>query len=159
MTPSEKLVELLPCRECGAPCRPEQFPDYCGEIDFKTTVWLCSKHKMFGGDCPSDTAYLTADAWNTRASIPTPEASEQPCATCGATDPKENEYCSDGFHAPGKTYWPNPSSSEQDALREAMLDRMVEAWPDADAHHAIRDTCRELLDAALTASPKGQDHE
>lgn len=32
------------------------------------------------------------------------------CGTCGAADPKENEYCSDGFHAPGPTYWPGEES-------------------------------------------------
>jgi hypothetical protein len=32
------------------------------------------------------------------------------CQTCGATDPEENAYCSDGFHAPGEPYWPEGES-------------------------------------------------
>jgi hypothetical protein len=31
---------------------------------------------------------------------------EKLCPTCGAKSKDENQYCSDGFHAPGKTYWP-----------------------------------------------------
>jgi hypothetical protein len=53
---------LLPCRECAAPGQAEVFGG--------TTVWLCSNHAMFGGNCLSDTAYLTIAAWNDR---PQPE--------------------------------------------------------------------------------------
>ena len=35
---------------------------------------------------------------------------EDKCPTCGATDPEDNAYCSDGFHAPGETYWPEGES-------------------------------------------------
>ncbi len=54
------IDNLAPCRECGAPCRVEEFD---GELA-KATLWLCSQHKMFGGTCPSVTAYLTAEAWD-----------------------------------------------------------------------------------------------
>jgi hypothetical protein len=36
--------------------------------------------------------------------------------------------------------------------REQMLDRMVAAWDDADEHHDVRDTCRDLLATALQGS-------
>lgn len=35
---------------------------------------------------------------------------------------------------------------------EAMIEAMVAAWPDADAHHGIRETCEDLLRAAMRAA-------
>lgn len=58
------MVELKPCRHCGAECRVETFGG--GVHVTPTDLWLCSNHKMFGGDCPSDLSYFTADAWNER---------------------------------------------------------------------------------------------
>jgi hypothetical protein len=55
-------VELLPCRECGAPCSVQVFDSPTVEA----TIWICSQHKTLGGECPSTTAYLYAEAWNTR---------------------------------------------------------------------------------------------
>jgi hypothetical protein len=57
---------LKPCPFCGSDCRTEIFdgPHIEGEV----TLWICSNHKRFGGDCESDLAYLTAEAWNTRPS-------------------------------------------------------------------------------------------
>jgi hypothetical protein len=39
-----------------------------------------------------------------------------------------------------------------------MVDAMVEAWSEADAHHSVRKTCEHLLNAALasTANPIGE---
>jgi hypothetical protein len=31
---------------------------------------------------------------------------ELKCPTCGAKRPDAMTFCSDGFHAPGETYWP-----------------------------------------------------
>jgi hypothetical protein len=35
-----------------------------------------------------------------------------------------------------------------------MIERMVEAWPEADAHHSVRETCEHLLLAALSSLPQ-----
>jgi hypothetical protein len=56
------MVELKPCRHCRAECRVETFGG--GVHVTPTDLWLCSKHKMFDGDCPSGLSYFTADAWN-----------------------------------------------------------------------------------------------
>jgi len=53
---------LKPCRECGGKCRVETFEG--SHLKGTATIWLCAHHKMFWGKCPSDTAYLTAGAWN-----------------------------------------------------------------------------------------------
>jgi hypothetical protein len=44
------------------------------------------------------------------------------CPTCGAPDPLLNEFCSDGFHAPGETYWPTDLSTD------AGLEGIVCLW-------------------------------
>jgi hypothetical protein len=63
----------------------------------------------------------------------TPSPSSQDCCpTCGVQDPLLNEYCSDGFHAPGDTYWP-PEVSSQEEARELPTEAMFEA-----AWHAHR---------------------
>jgi hypothetical protein len=59
-----------------------------------------------------------------RAATPAPS-----CTTCGATDPKENKFCSNGFHAEGPTYWPvQDDDAELAAAREdaAWLRNRVE---------------------------------
>jgi len=55
---------LLPCSVCGAPCRVEAFGGgiYCTPW----TGYLCSRNKLFGGKCPDENVYLTAEFWNTR---------------------------------------------------------------------------------------------
>jgi hypothetical protein len=91
---------LKPCRECGAHCRTEDFPTYCGG-PMDTTIWLCSAHKMFGGQCPSDTAYLTEAAWNTRTINDAPDtradAERDNCQVCsgnnGGVAGNENLVC------------------------------------------------------------------
>ena len=50
---------LKPCRECGAPCSVQVFPN--------ATLWVCIHNKKLEGGCRSDTAYLSAEDWNTRA--------------------------------------------------------------------------------------------
>jgi hypothetical protein len=64
----EAMVELLlPCRECGAPCRVETFGG--GVHVIPTVVWVCSNNEIFGGRCPSTQSYLTEEAWNTRPAV------------------------------------------------------------------------------------------
>lgn len=66
--------ELLPCRACGEPCRVERFEAsryLCQPVD----LWMCSANEKFGGSCPDGMAYLSAEAWNTRAS-PSPDRVE-----------------------------------------------------------------------------------
>ena len=58
---------LEACRDCGADCRVEVFDTEM----LAATLWICSNHPRFGGDCPSTDAYLTEAAWNTRASTQT----------------------------------------------------------------------------------------
>lgn len=58
----EQSDALKPCRECGEPCRVEIFDG----SHVKATVWICSNHTFFGGDCPSTTAYLFEHTWNAR---------------------------------------------------------------------------------------------
>ncbi len=58
------MAELKPCRVCGEPARVENFPATPHRAD--CDIWMCSQHTFFGGACTSDTAYLTADAWNDR---------------------------------------------------------------------------------------------
>jgi hypothetical protein len=58
-------VTLEPCRECGAPCRVETFPAN-GILANETSIWLCSQHALFGGQCLNDQGYLSADSWNAR---------------------------------------------------------------------------------------------
>ncbi len=53
---------LDPCRKCLADCRVEQFEG--PHIEGKATLWVCSNHQYFGGDCPNELAYLTVEAWN-----------------------------------------------------------------------------------------------
>jgi hypothetical protein len=55
--------ELLPCRECSSPCRVEKFGP-SKYIDGMMNLWVCSNHNRFGGNCPSDIAYFTPEAWN-----------------------------------------------------------------------------------------------
>jgi hypothetical protein len=43
------------------------------------------------------------------------------CTTCGASDPNENGYCSNGFHAPGETYWPSDPMTDRNPTLEAMV--------------------------------------
>lgn len=52
-----------------------------------------------------------------------PNIALEPCPTCGAKSPDENEYCSDGFHAKGPTYWPTDIAMEE-ADRSAWLIEM-----------------------------------
>jgi hypothetical protein len=70
-------VALLPCRACGGKCRPRQFDGL--------TLWLCEKNELFGGNCEDRTAYLTLEAWNTRApaqpAAPVGEAESPPTLT------------------------------------------------------------------------------
>jgi hypothetical protein len=66
--PDEAMVELKPCRECGAPCRIETFGD--GVHVIPTVVWVCSNNEIFGGDCPGSQSYLTEEAWNSRPAVP-----------------------------------------------------------------------------------------
>lgn len=62
MTLPELSAELLPCRECGAPCQVEVFDSE----RVKATIWICSQHERLGGACSSGAAYLSEAAWNTR---------------------------------------------------------------------------------------------
>ena len=50
---------LKPCRECGAPCSVQVFPN--------ATLWVCIHNTKLEGGRRSDTAYLSAEDWNTRA--------------------------------------------------------------------------------------------
>ena len=50
---------LKPCHKCGAPCSVQVFPN--------ATLWVCIHNKKLEGGCRSDTAYLSAEDWNTRA--------------------------------------------------------------------------------------------
>jgi hypothetical protein len=50
---------------------------------------------------------------------PTPNKAGQPsdkCPTCDAESPGDDEFCSDGFHAPGATYWPGQPSDDAGKL-------------------------------------------
>ena len=58
-------ISLEPCRTCGAPGTTETF-EKNPHLSSDTTVWLCSKHRWKGGDCPSELCYLTLDAWQSR---------------------------------------------------------------------------------------------
>lgn len=42
------------------------------------------------------------------------------CPTCNALDPDESEFCSDGFHAPGETYWPPEPTPSRSAVSEEL---------------------------------------
>jgi hypothetical protein len=74
MTPSEKLVELLPCPFCGNP-----------DVEYDIICIECHNCGASGGPrrAIGEDGVLTSEElwnkrrWNTRASIPTPEASEQ----------------------------------------------------------------------------------
>lgn len=66
--------EAMPCRECNSPCRVEHFEG--PHIQGRVSLWLCSNHKRFGGDCPSDLAYFTEEAWNTRTLPPPAETGD-----------------------------------------------------------------------------------
>jgi hypothetical protein len=63
---------------------------------------------------------------------------------------------SEGCQSGGEAASPNPSSSEQDALREALI-KCRYFFQNATAQNT-RAILAEI-DRALTASPKGQDHE
>ena len=60
------------------------------------------------------------------------------CSTCGAKSPTENEFCSNGFHAPGKTYWPDADAIERaakafsDASGYYVPSHPGLSWPSAD---------------------------
>jgi hypothetical protein len=60
-------VELRECPFCGSPCRVETFGP-TPIIHDPVSLWVCSNHPRFGGDCQHDLAYFDAEAWNTRSS-------------------------------------------------------------------------------------------
>jgi hypothetical protein len=55
---------------------------------------------------PANEIWELATNFNKARAARTMDDAPDACPTCGATKPTENEYCSDGFHAPGETYWP-----------------------------------------------------
>lgn len=68
--PNPRAGEALkPCKRCGAACRIEVFDSE----RVKATIWMCSNHSHFGGNCPDQIAYLSEQDWNTR---PIPQPSE-----------------------------------------------------------------------------------
>jgi hypothetical protein len=146
MTPSEKLV-----------------------WDVARAISVPEHHTTWGilTDAQKDLYYMQAEYAISamRASIPTPEASDGECPTCqgrgevwvypnGLARAPDPAQCGD-CHGTGRAS-PNPSSSEQDALREALIKCRY------FFQHATAQNTRAILaeiDRALTASPKGQDHE
>lgn len=53
------------CRWCGG----DAFNFVIDKPNLAVNVWLCSKNKQLGGDCPSDLAYVSSDHWNKANSI------------------------------------------------------------------------------------------
>ena len=60
--PDTDAIELPPCCECGAPCSVQTFEG--PHIQGVATIWICSAHRFLGGNCPSETAYLSEQAWS-----------------------------------------------------------------------------------------------
>lgn len=60
--------ELAACGDCGAEVSIQVFTGK--HIEGEARVLMCSNHRLLGGDCPSDHAALTNEAWNLRAQQP-----------------------------------------------------------------------------------------
>lgn len=56
------MSNLLPCRRCGSRCSEETFANKY--ITGEAKVFICSNHKLLGGNCDDDSAYMTEEAWN-----------------------------------------------------------------------------------------------
>jgi hypothetical protein len=66
-----------------------------------------------------------------------------PCPTCNAAHPFDNVFCSDGFHAPGETYWPTeprtPASAEEiEAVARALAVQNGRAKGNCDCAMCMR---------------------
>lgn len=61
----ESEEKPVPCRWCSG----EVFNFVIDKPNLAVDIWLCSKNKQFGGDCPSDLAYVSSDLWNKANSI------------------------------------------------------------------------------------------
>jgi hypothetical protein len=96
-----------------------------------------------------DNGRATADFPQENNSKPAPTTGEdgevRACPTCGAKKPEENEYCSDGFHAPGETYWP-----VTDTMREKIARAMIDAL-DGDLDDVQAKACADAVLAKLEA--------
>jgi hypothetical protein len=66
---------------------------------------------------------------------------EMKCSTCGATSPSENEYCSNGFHAQGPTYWPG---------EDELVSNLRSLAPFLEAHHCSSASVTEAADRIET---------
>lgn len=56
---------------------------------------------------------------------------EVKCSTCGATDPKQNEYCSNGFHVAKPKYASCPKCGSQyppDAGHNVIICAQIQRW-------------------------------
>jgi hypothetical protein len=112
-----------------------------------------------------------AEVWRAMEAARRPEAAH-PCPTCGAATPADNEFCSDGFHAPGETYWPvDPEAVLIDARKALqfafdMHRRARNTIPDEEEGLAAQVFCHHInqtdgpiidaiakIDAALNPSP------
>jgi hypothetical protein len=67
-------TELKPCPLCDGEARIEVFK---GQYfaNGEAHLWVCSNNQKFGGMCPDQTAYVSADDWNNRPT-PSPEAGD-----------------------------------------------------------------------------------
>jgi len=115
------MTGLMPCRECGAPCSVQVFTG----PNVEGTLWMCERHKSLGGHCPSDKAYFTAEAWNTRA-----------------PDPRYGKVHTDGSHSGGQ-----PIGTNADAV-----DRVIAAIKAIDASHSVSEFGTEYLNGSSDLS-------
>jgi hypothetical protein len=77
------------------------------------------------------------------------------CPTCGVQDPLLNEFCSDGFHALGETYWPTGSPDNPQELIERVdsaIYGLRQAPERGEFNRAIYEA-RQAARAALSGSP------
>jgi hypothetical protein len=160
-----QVKALLPCRECGAPARAELFPTNCGE-EHNTTIWLCSKHQFFGGDCPSDTAYLTEDAWNTRPDVV--EKAERIARNAYASEGPQREGERHGDHVLRVATKAALSAAGVGEMRKAAFEeaaRIAEAdntpgyGPHRQEMESLAEQQRRNIAAEIRRAALGGDHD
>jgi hypothetical protein len=85
------------------------------------------------------------------------------CTTCGATDPKENVYCSNGFHAlkedSSRSYWSDPVRRGE--VEEAKPGEFLEenVWANHKEHNKGFVSTPDRWEVCSVASSKGKKLE
>lgn len=85
-----------------------------------------------------------------------PMTETRACTTCGATSPSDNAYCSNGFHAPGATYWP-----AETRVPEELVERLWLATKHGDADHQqwLRDAFTAFFAGQPVPAPRGKGNK